>query len=204
MKKPCSNHSKYMYSGKESSPLGLGLAAEPFIVGTIQEGRDKTNWIVTEKNGIRVWSRITRLSEMRDKDIEKKDEVPVVKKKVTRAKKAAKENVNPEQMQNDETKAKAENNIDEQASNSDKDNHIVNADMEAKLIAGKSKRKLSKYNIYMQYKMKQLAKEGTNPKPAGLMRFAVAEWKAMTPEEKEEIVKKAQEAIANDELNVNE
>lgn len=70
MKKQCSNHPKYMYSGKESSPLGLGIAAEPLVLGTVQEGRDKTNWIVTLKNGIKVWSRITRMSEIRDREEE--------------------------------------------------------------------------------------------------------------------------------------
>lgn len=59
-----------MYSGKESSPLGLGIAAEPLVLGTVQEGRDKTNWIVTLKNGIKVWSRITRMSEIRDREEE--------------------------------------------------------------------------------------------------------------------------------------
>jgi len=59
-----------MYSGKESSPLGLGIAAEPLVLGTIQEGKDKTNWIVALKNGVKVWSRITRMSELRDREEE--------------------------------------------------------------------------------------------------------------------------------------
>jgi hypothetical protein len=64
MKKQCLNHPKYLYSGKESSPHGLGIAAEPLALGTIQEGRDKTNWVVALKNGVKVWSRITRMSEI--------------------------------------------------------------------------------------------------------------------------------------------
>lgn len=204
MKKPCSNHPKYMYSGKESSPLGLGLAAEPFIVGTIKEGRDKTNWIICEKNGIKVWSRITRLSEMRGKDDENKDqETPVVKKKITRAKKAAKENVNPEPKKEKPTAEKDEDNDHKEEDNgslSDTSSSIMEEmSEEVKEKAKPGKRKPTKYNIYMRYKLKLLAKEGTNLKPSERIRYVVAEWKSMTDQQKDEVVEKALKMLENEE-----
>jgi hypothetical protein len=58
VKKTCKNHASFTYSGKESSPLGLGYTAEAEEVGTVMEGRDKTMWMVGIKNGVKVWNRI--------------------------------------------------------------------------------------------------------------------------------------------------
>lgn len=57
-KKPCKNNPAYTFSGKESSPLGLGYTAESEQVGCTMEGRDKTMWMVGIKNGVKVWNRI--------------------------------------------------------------------------------------------------------------------------------------------------
>lgn len=154
MKQPCSNNPKYMYSGKESSPLGLGIAAEPLILGTIQEGRDKTNWIVALKNGVHVWSRITRMSEIEDKENEvphkqdEEQEAPPVKKKPAASRKKPAKEAEPEEQ----------------------------------------KRPSTNYNIYMSYRLKQLANEDSSLKPKERVAHAVAEWKSMSAESKKEIV----------------
>lgn len=57
-KQPCKNHPSFTYSGKESSPLGLGYSAEAEDPGTVMEGRDKTMWMVGIRNGVKIWNRI--------------------------------------------------------------------------------------------------------------------------------------------------
>ena len=57
VKKPCKNDATHTYTGRESSPLGLGYSAEPERVGTIMEGIDKTMWVVSMKNRVKVWCR---------------------------------------------------------------------------------------------------------------------------------------------------
>ena len=57
VKKVCKNNPKYFYTGKESSPLGLGYCALSENVGTKRIGNDDTQWIVGMKNGMRVWVR---------------------------------------------------------------------------------------------------------------------------------------------------
>jgi hypothetical protein len=57
LKKPCENNPTYYYTGKESSPLGLGYDAGKLKVGDEMEGRDKTRWMIGMKNGVRVWVR---------------------------------------------------------------------------------------------------------------------------------------------------
>ena len=188
MKRQCSNHPKYMYSGKESSPLGLGITAEPLVLGTIQEGRDNTNWIVTLKNGIKVWSRITRLSEIREKDKEDKEKIvqeePAKKKapprKKTTAPKSTLQNTEPIQDITETERAEVE--------------------AEEKVVKEPVKRKPTNYNIYMKYKLKQLVKEETDLKPKERIAHAVALWQSMTNDEKEEIVNEAKIAIENGDI----
>lgn len=76
VKKVCKNNPKYFYTGKESSPLGLGYCALSENVGTKRIGNDDTQWIVGMKNGMRVWVRCpTELSK----------ETPVIKKEEPKA-----------------------------------------------------------------------------------------------------------------------
>jgi hypothetical protein len=57
-KKQCKNDPTLTYTGKESSPLGLGYSASVEAVGTRMTGRDQTLWMVGMKNGVRVWNRV--------------------------------------------------------------------------------------------------------------------------------------------------
>ena len=64
-KKPCSNNPQFMYTGKESSPRGLGWCAENMGVGERMKGRDGTMWMVAVKNSLNVWTRVpTDLEEL--------------------------------------------------------------------------------------------------------------------------------------------
>lgn len=53
----CKNDPKYMYTGKEMSPMGLGYCADGEMVGKKMMGRDNKDWIVGTKNGIKIWQR---------------------------------------------------------------------------------------------------------------------------------------------------
>lgn len=54
---PCSNVCTMTYSGKESSPLGIGISAEGYEVNFILNGKDEGKWIVKIKNNRKVWVR---------------------------------------------------------------------------------------------------------------------------------------------------
>jgi hypothetical protein len=176
MKKQCSNHPKYMYSGKESSPLGLGIAAEPLVLGTIQEGRDKTNWIVALKNGVKVWSRITRMSEIHDREeeVNNVEEKPVKKRAAPVKKAAPKENEEANEPQND-------------GEGSDKDSSPKKT----------PKRKPTDYNIYMKYMLVRLAKEKTDLEPKKRIAHAVEIWQSLknNPDEKAKVIQEAKDAL---------
>lgn len=183
-----------MYSGKESSPLGLGIAAEPLALGIIQEGRDKTNWIVTLKNGVKVWSRITRLSEINNNTEENatnpKDEAISVKKKSATAvprKKASKKDDN----------TKGDDNIQDNALSRLENKENQEDTKNEKVV---TKRKPTNYNIYMKYKLKQLAKENNNMKPKERIAHAVSLWQSMDDTTKKDIIEKARKAIEDGEI----
>lgn len=57
-KKQCKNDTTLTYTGKESSPLGLGFSASAEAVGSRMMGRDETMWMVGIKNGVKVWNRV--------------------------------------------------------------------------------------------------------------------------------------------------
>lgn len=68
--KVCKNHMSYNYTGKESSPQGLGYCAEGEEMGVVMVGRDKHNWMVGLKQGLKTWTRIP------DTKVVAKKEVP--------------------------------------------------------------------------------------------------------------------------------
>ena len=53
----CINADKFMYTGKEMSPLGIGYCAENESVSTQMIGKDEKEWIVSIKNGRKMWVR---------------------------------------------------------------------------------------------------------------------------------------------------
>jgi len=87
VKKPCINNQSYSYTGKESSPLGVGYDAGAEKVGQIMEGRDKASWMVGMKNGVKVWIRMP--SELKKDDPIMSADDEVVPKTPKAPKKAA-------------------------------------------------------------------------------------------------------------------
>ncbi|MFZ9316970.1 MAG: hypothetical protein ACO236_06825 [Candidatus Nanopelagicaceae bacterium] len=74
-KMSCKNDAKYMYTGKEMSPMGLGYCAEGEMVGKKMMGRDNKEWIVGTKNGVKIWQRAPDAPLVRDEPILKKQEI---------------------------------------------------------------------------------------------------------------------------------
>ena len=62
----CLNSDEYKYTGKEKTPLGRGYSAAAEKIGTLMKGADGTDWRVTLKNKVHVWSRVP--TEFLDKD----------------------------------------------------------------------------------------------------------------------------------------
>lgn len=83
IKHPCLNVTTATYSGKEFSPLGLGISAEGHDIGTVLTGRDTVKWIVKIKNNRKVWVRyennINKMvhEEQSIKEDDNGDEIPV-------------------------------------------------------------------------------------------------------------------------------
>ena len=71
--KVCHNHMSYTYTGKESTPQGLGYCAEAEEIGKVMTGRDKHMWTVGIKNAMKVWVRIP------DQMVAKKEVAPMAK-----------------------------------------------------------------------------------------------------------------------------
>jgi len=85
-KKVCINDSRFTFTGRESSPRGIGYCADCEPVGARREGRDKTMWMVILKNAVPVWTRVpTELMEETPPAVVK----TAAKKNTAAAKKAA-------------------------------------------------------------------------------------------------------------------
>jgi len=56
--KTCKNDSQYTYTGREQSPLGLGIAPQPEKVGSVMTGRDGNKWMVICKSGENMWTKV--------------------------------------------------------------------------------------------------------------------------------------------------
>jgi predicted Fe-S protein YdhL (DUF1289 family) len=72
-KMKCNNSDKFMYTGKEMSPLGIGHCADVLGVGVKMMGRDDKIWIVGVKNSHKVWIRAPEKPESESED-ESEDE----------------------------------------------------------------------------------------------------------------------------------
>ena len=74
----CKNDAKYMYTGKEMSPMGLGYCAEAEMVGKKMMGRDGKDWIVGTKNGVKIWQRAPDAPLVREEPVMKKQEITAI------------------------------------------------------------------------------------------------------------------------------
>lgn len=117
-KKQCKNDPSYTFTGKESSPLGLGFSASAEKVGSRMTGRDQTMWMVGIKNGVNVWNRIPTEIAAAAEPLQKDDHVmgddvkvevkpavvPITKKKTVAKKKVAQEKQVVEEPKNEDAK----------------------------------------------------------------------------------------------------
>jgi hypothetical protein len=179
-KKPCKNHPSYTFSGKESSPLGLGYTAEAEQVGTVMEGRDKTMWMVGIKNAVKVWNRIpTQVAASVVKPMEK--DTPVMKTDddagpstpPTEPKKDEKEEVSPpkEEKKRAPKKAAPKKKAEEATETSSE-------------TSEKKKKAPTAFNIYMSYRVAKLGEEHPEMNHKAKFSQAAADWKAMDADAK--------------------
>lgn len=176
-KKPCVNNVKYMHTGDEKSPLGLGYAPDGDLPKLCMKGKDGNMWMVSVKNGVKVWVKvpdevadlekdvpILDCNEQPKKEEEPAEEPPKPAKKVATKKKAApappKEEEEPPKPKKTATKKAA---ADEGA-----------------------KRPLTDYQKFMKIRRDELVAAGEK----FVLTAVAAEWKALTPEKKSEILAK--------------
>lgn len=188
-KKPCLNDPAFSYSGKESSPLGLGYCASSEQVGTMMKGKDTTMWMVGIKNGVKVWNRVP--SEIGPL---KKDE-PVIQEENRESKEKHVED--REEAPEDDKTTSSEDEVEKakpaEAPKKAKAPRKKKADTESSGTSESEKkekkpRKPTAFNIYMRFRMKQLTEEGAVTNHKDKFKQAASEWKEMSQTEKDEIM----------------
>lgn len=65
----CKNNPSYSYSGKETSPLGIGYCADAESLGKEMIGKDGNTWVVKSIKGGKTWSKVNNKSLERDTPI---------------------------------------------------------------------------------------------------------------------------------------
>lgn len=190
-KKPCINDPSYTYTGKESSPLGLGYSANAENVTASMKGRDGTMWRVSMKNGVKVWTRVP--TDATSEPLQREEPVIVEetekpKKKVVRKKKVESEETPsaPEEVQQPEITPVVEE-PKKKVTRKKKDDTSSEGE--------KKPRKPTNFNLFMKYRMKYMDSAGMNHKEK--FSKAASEWKAMPQAEKDEIMKKVNEEFGN-------
>jgi hypothetical protein len=234
-KKPCLNSPNHTYTGKESTPYGLGYVAEVEPTGKIMEGRDKRMWMVGIRNGVKVWCPVpTELAKdkpvierekaeepkakekLKEKEKEKekppatpaptkkaepkipkaprkkKEDKPIVKEEIEEDDEIKEDVPEPlkeekeEKPKKKEAKPKAKKEVKEKAEKpkaaKNLEPELEKAKPEKKAAA--VKRAPTKFNLYVQYRLKNMDDAiKALPHQARFGEFA-KEWKAMSDEEK--------------------
>lgn len=233
-KKVCLTDSRFTYTGKESSPRGLGYCAEAEVIGTKKEGRDKTMWMVIMKNAVNVWTRVpteilqkdtplipatpksaettpkktaakkktSAQVEPDEKGVESPEATPAkVKKTTAKTKKEVKTEVKTEVVKEPVPVEEApdaetpKSPVQKTKKAATKKAAVKESEPEAK--TPKTKKPPSDFNVYMKYRIAQLAE--SNPGMAHKDKFGTAakDWGALTPEQKTAEVVKARAAGAD-------
>lgn len=207
-KKPCKNDTMCEYSGKESSPLGLGYSARPEQVGTIMEGRDKTMWMVGMKNGVHVWNRVP--TEVAAIAAPLKKEEPVIAEAAPQAKKAAPKKVvakkplktatedAPKEVEEEKPTVEEVPAEEKAASPKKKKAPVVKKEEQPAKPdevepAAPAKKKPTSFNLFMRFRLKTLSAEQPGLENKVKFGMVATEWKNMTAEEKAAFVSKITE-----------
>lgn len=217
-KRICKNDGRFTFTGKESSPRGLGYCAEAEVVGTRMEGRDKTQWMVIIKNGVHVWTRVPTELVPEEPLIPAAATAATPKKKVSLAIPDTDDGDTAESTpmtphESASASASASEAERSRPASPVKAPKPVAAAAAAKAVAkapakapapkassskpaadvatGAKTKTLTDFHFYMKYRMATMPKDTPN-------RFAQAakDWKSLTPETKTEEVAKAREMFA--------
>lgn len=199
VKKRCVNCEEFTYTGKESSPLGLGYSSMACDLGTKMMGRDETMWMVSMKNNIKVWVRIpTSFAEEASTSV-----CTPVKKKATK-KKETEPALQPEKVEEETpvptpTKKKAvtkkpkaeEAKEDPPAPTPKKKAATKKTTTDASAPA--PTRTPNKYNLYMKVRLAKLKEEYPQMLHTERLSKAASEWRTMTEEEKDKLIAELKE-----------
>lgn len=199
-KKPCINDASYTYTGKESSPLGLGYSASAENVTVTMKGKDGTMWRVAMKNGVKVWTRVPAdaaqdtLQHEEPVMTEEKKEEP--KKKVTRKKKVEEPKPEPESEPEVVQETVAEPEPVEAPVEKPKKKVVrkKKSDDEASTSSEKKEKKPRKptdFNLFMKYRMRHMGEMNHKEK----FSKAASEWKNMAQEDKVAVMVKVKEEL---------
>lgn len=181
-KMPCKNNAKFMYSGKEMSPLGLGYAAEEEVPGTQMMGRDNKLWIVGVKNNVKIWLRIP------EKSVLEKEE-PLLGRQVSREDEGERKSVATHRVfkkivkKSTEAVAEAvmEPVAEQTAVKRTFQRRVKELGMEE--VPEKPKKSPTNYNRWIGSALQKLRKEKPGLEGMEYMGMAHALWKGMTKEE---------------------
>ena len=208
-KMSCKNDAKYMYTGKEMSPMGLGYCAEAEMVGKKMMGRDGKDWIVGTKNGVKIWQRapdaplvreepvlkpnITMVSDSADSDSDSNNEEEVVKtpepvvEEVKPVPDAPKKRGRPAKAkpENNEAKPDGEEVKPKRKYVRKQKNTEDNVEEGEKKV--RKPRAKTEYNTFISEKLKDLREKHKELKTTEYFKMAIAEWKVYK-ENKEKVV----------------
>lgn len=167
-KTQCKNNEDFFFSGKEMSPLGLGYCADSESVGEQMIGRDGRQWVVSVKNGEKAWVRSPE-------KIGLEKEEPLATKKKD-ANKASDYEEGYEYTDNDNVTfvVKTVKNVKK----------WVKKTEEKEKTKTKTKRGPTKYNLFIGRTILRLRQEEKGLETTDYMKKALAIWKNLTPEEK--------------------
>lgn len=201
--KPCINNPAFTYTGTEQSPLHYGLSAEAYPLNAVLEGYDKRLWAVEVKNNRKVWVRKEEsfkictvsheepvITEQREQPVltkSVKSITPIEPAKCIEPAKSVEsaESIQPiEPMQPIEPIQPTEPIALLQDTEQDPQANQVPPTKQKKsakkpLEKIEEEKKLTDYNIFLTYRLKQLKQE--NPTQENKKNYALAlqEWKAI-------------------------
>ncbi len=206
LKKRCENSDEYTYTGKESSPLGLGYTAFVCDLGTKRVGRDGTMWMVSIKNDVKVWVRIpTSFAEeaASDQTTEVKGTTSTPKKRVAKKKEVVESTLQQESVVEEvespvptATKKKA---VTKKPTSTKPEEEVATPTPKKKAATKKVStddsgattpptRTPTKYNIYMKVRLAKLKDEHPDMPHTQRLSKAASEWRTMTTEEKDKLI----------------
>lgn len=194
VKKRCVNSEEFTYTGKESSPLGIGYSSMACDLGTKMMGRDQTMWMVSMKNNIKVWVRIptsfaeeastsTPCTPVKKRATKKKDEEPTLQPE------KVEETVVPTPTKKKAITKKPKDEVKEDPPTPTPKKKAPTK----KTTTDAPARTPNKYNLYMKVRLAKLKEEYPDMPHTERLSKAASEWRTMTVEEKDKLIAELKE-----------